>query len=531
MDKRRSTRSHGWATALALIALLGLGGCASLPQVDRTALASEAIPASPASALARMAVVGQPAADASGFRLLPLGPYSLDARVQLAQRAQATLDVQYYHFADDETGRWLLRALRDAAARGVRVRLLIDDLYTGGADTLFLAFAAHPNIEVRLYNPFTVARGSGPFGRFLAAPFEWGRINHRMHNKLFIADGAWAVMGGRNIANEYYLRKDADNFIDVDALVAGFVLPPLQALFDRYWNSDAVFPLQAVVPEHRTPDQARAAFEAATDAARTPPPGPLAERDVLGYAPVGAEFDAGAVQLHWGSAYVFADHPDKPFEGGAGGDLLETSVTYNLFEAIRMAEREVQASSPYFIPGVQGMALISGLRQRGVQVSVLTNSLASTDEPLVHLAYARYREPLLALGVELYELSHRRVKDNMRMFLFGASLGRLHAKTVIIDRRVAYIGSMNLDPRSATINTELGAVVDSPRIAAELMHLIEIDRLHSAYRVRRTAGGGCCEWVAPDSDRQRVLTLEPDSAWWMRWWGSLLQPLAPEAHL
>ncbi len=516
---------------LLLTAALTLCGCGSLPMIDRSAIASHAVAADAKTPLARAAAVGQPAADASGFRLMPLGTLSLDARGQLARRAQATLDVQYYHFADDQTGRWLLRQLRDAAERGVRVRLLIDDLYTGGADALFMGFAAHPNVEVRLYNPFTMARGAGPGGRFLAAPWEWGRINHRMHNKMFIADGAWAVIGGRNIADEYYLRKESDNFIDVDALVAGRVLPALQALFDRYWNSEAVFPLQAIVGPSGTPEQRRASFATATQIDNTPPPGPLPERDVLGYGPIGPDLDAGALRLVWGSAYVFADHPDKPFEGAAGGELMETSVTYNVFEAMRMARQEVLASSPYFIPGRVGMGLFAELRGKGVKVSVLTNSLASTDEPLVHLGYSRYREPLLKMGVELYELSHRRVKDNMRMFLFGASLGRLHAKSLVIDRRVSYIGSMNLDPRSATINTELGAVIDSPQLAEELMRLIDIDRLHGAYQVRLRADGQGYEWVAPDSDGQVVLTDEPDSSWWLRWLGTLLEPLTPENHL
>jgi putative cardiolipin synthase len=149
----------------------------------------------------------------------------------------------------------------------------------------------------------------------------------------------------------------------------------------------------------------------------------------------------------------------------------------------------------------------------------------------VHLAYARYREALLGAGVQLYELSQQRVKDNLRMFLFGASLGRLHAKTVVVDERVSYIGSMNLDPRSATLNTEFGALIDSPALAGKLKTLIDIDRLHGAYALRLAGDGSCCEWIIPDSDGRLVLDLEPDSSWWMRWLGSLLQPLAPEDHL
>src|SRR5262245_55182382 len=209
-----------------------VGGCTSLPVIDRTAIASEAIPLSDKPTLGRIASGYRPAPDQSGFRLMPLGKFSLDTRVQLARRAEVSLDVQYYHFENDETGRWLLRALRDAADRGVRVRLLIDDFYTSGSDELFLAFAAHKNVEVRIFNPFFTARGGSQLTRFVMSA-DWKRVNHRMHNKLFIADGAMAVIGGRNVANEYFLRSTKnDNFIDVDAFTVGWVVPPLQGLFD-----------------------------------------------------------------------------------------------------------------------------------------------------------------------------------------------------------------------------------------------------------------------------------------------------------
>ncbi len=517
---------------LLLFQAWGLAGCGSLPQLDRSALHSAAVPASPVTALGRTAAVGQPTANSSGFRLLPLGSLSLDARQQLVKRAERSLDLQYYHLANDDTGRALLRQLRDAAARGVRVRLLLDDLYPGGCDELLLALAAHPGVEVRLFNPFTVARERGPLGRFVADPFAWGRINHRMHNKLFIADGAWAVMGGRNIADEYFLRKREDNFIDVDALVAGAVLPQLQALFDRYWNSDTVFPVQALLMHKGEPSRQRAHFEVATEPGPRPRSLDLPPKDVLGYAAIGAELDEGALQLIWGTAKAFADDPGKPQDGAAGGALMTSSVTYEVLQTLGRAQQEVTISSPYFIPGERGLALFTELRGRDVQISVLTNSLASTDELLAHLGYARYRPALLDLGVQLYELSQRRVKDNMRMFLFGASLGRLHAKTLVIDRRFSYIGSMNFDPRSATINTELGVVIDSPQLAAELLHLLDIDRLHNAYRVQRDASGDWFEWHVPDGGGGgQVLTLEPDSRWWMRWLGSALLPFTPENQL
>ena len=524
----------GWRWAALLALLLAVTGCASLPQVSsdtREAQASEAIPLSPATTLGRITQISQPAPELSGFRLMPLGTFSLDTRVQLARRAEVSLDVQYYHFENDETGRYLIRALTEAAQRGVRVRLLVDDFYTGGEDDFFLGFAAHKNVQVRLYNPFCCAREQGHIGRFIAATGDWGRVNHRMHNKLFIADGAMAVIGGRNVANEYFLRGMGDNFIDVDAFTVGQVIPPLQFLFDRYWNSAPVYPLEAVAKSRLSRAELRAQFDRAISPEATPPPAPLPPNDILGYGPIADDLDGGRLGLIWGEAYVFADHPDKPFEDQSDGELLETSVTYNVFEAMKQARKEIVASSPYFVPGPHGMAFLRSLRDRGVALSVMTNSLGATDEPAVHLGYKRYREDMLRMGIDLYELSASRVKMNERMFLFGASLGRLHAKLVVIDRKLLFVGSMNLDPRSATTNTELGAVIDSPQLAKELLRIIDIDRLQSAYRVRLKKNGPGVEWFSSEGDKEMVLTEEPDSSMWLRFKQWLLSPFVPEELL
>ena len=517
---------------LLTFALVLLAGCATpLPGVDREATASEAIPGSNATPLGRLVEASTPDGVHSGFRLMPLGAFSFDTRVQLVRRAEASLDLQYYHLENDDAGRGLLRALRDAAELGVRVRLLIDDLYTGGNDELFLAFAAHRNVQVRLFNPFSWARASGQGTRFAASIGDWGRVNHRMHNKLFIADGVAAVIGGRNIANEYFLRKQGGNFIDLDAFVVGRVVEPLAALFDRYWNSDPVYPLEAVARSALTGAQLRGLFDRVTGVGATEPPPALPSTDILGYGPLREEFDDGRLGLIWGYAYVFADHPDKPFDGEVGGELLETSVTYNVFEAIKQARAEVLASSPYFVPGPHGMAMLRELRERGVKVTVLTNSLGATDEPLVFQGYSRYRADMLRMGIDLYELSTTRVKRNERMFHFGESLGRLHAKLVVIDRRLSFVGSMNLDPRSATINTELGAIIDSPELARELTRVINLDRLQSSYRVRLTANGRGLEWLGFDDEREMILSSEPDASAWLSLKTWLLSPLVPEELL
>jgi len=414
----------------------------------------------------------------------------------------------------------------------VRVRLLIDDFYTSGNDELFLAFAAHRNIQVRIFNPFFVARNGSQNTRFVASVGEWKRVNHRMHNKLFIADGAMAVIGGRNVANEYFLRSiHNDNFIDVDAFTVGWVVPPLQGLFDRYWNADAVYPIDVVMHTPLTPELLRAKFEDWTGPEITPPPEALPATDILGYGPIAEDLDDGKLGLTWAEAYVFADHPDKPFDGEAGGELQDTSVTYNVFEALRKAESELVLSSPYLVPGKVGMELLRELRSRNVHVVAMTNSLSSTDEPVVHVGYSSYREPMLELGVELYEISGTRVKKNRRLNLFGSSLGRLHAKLAVVDKKTIFVGSMNLDPRSATINTELGAVINSPALAREMLRIIDLDRLQSAYRVRLRSNGGGLEWVSVDDDKESVLDEEPDSSMWQRFKAMLLKPFVPESLL
>lgn len=507
-----------------------LVGCSTLaPRSAAEGVQSRAIPISGDSALGKIALNSIPLPGLSGFRLMPLGSYSLDTRLALAARAQRTLDVQYYHIEDDETGRLFLRALRDAAARGVRVRLLMDDFYTTGMDTLLLGLAAQPNLEIRLFNPFCCAREQGQAARFLVSMSEWSRLNHRMHNKLFVADGAMAIVGGRNVANEYYLRGTSDNFIDLDAFAVGRVVADLAAVFDDFWHSDPAYPLDQVAQSDKSQEELIAYFDAATGPATTPAPPPLLPNDVLGYGPVREDLDAGRVGLIWGAARVLADEPDKVM-----GGLVLDSVTYSVLDEGRKAQNEVVISSPYLIPGKFGIALFEELKERNVRVQILTNSLASTDEPLVHTGYSRYREKMLQDGVDLYELSSSRVQMNRRHGMtFGSSTARLHAKLVVIDRKTLFVGSMNLDPRSAHINTEMGLVIESPQLARELRRVIDIDKLQSAYRLRLDAQGMCCEWLTFDEagEREMVLASEPDATLWRRFKTLLLAPFVPEELL
>ena len=511
-----------------LTLLLALGGCASLPPgAPRTA--STALAPQTDSPLVQIAQRSSPDPALSGFRLLPLGSYSLDARLQLIQRARHSLDVQYYVLDNDATGRLLLSRLADAAQRGVRVRLLVDDLYTTHTDGLLRAMSALPGVQVAVFNPFMAARDSGLLGRFAANLLDVRRLNHRMHNKLLVADGAMAVAGGRNIADDYFQRGTQQNFVDLDALMVGPVVAALSASFDQYWNSPVVLPIAAVAAAsgHSAGAQ-RAQFHAATADARTVLPLALPEVDALGYGPVGDELTTGRLGLIWGRALALADPPDKLARDA--DKAWADSLAFQALMKIWTADHEVTITSPYLIPGPLGIAAFEALGRKQVKVTVLTNSLAATDEPVVHTGYVRYRPQLIDAGVELYELSPSRTQKNTRLGLFGSSVGRLHAKTAVVDGDKTFIGSMNLDPRSRTQNTELGVFVESPELAREMLRVIKISRTQNAYRVRHNAARQL-QWVAVDDDRETVLDTEPESTLWQRIQNLLMGGLVPEQLL
>jgi putative cardiolipin synthase len=357
-----------------------------------------------------------------------------------------------------------------------------------------------------------------------------------MHNKLFIADGAMAVAGGRNIGNEYFMRDGVTNFVDLDAFITGALVPQLQFLFDYYWNSPFVYPLHAIVPADDAATMLRARFDAMTDERTTQPPLAPPANDVLGYAPISEELDDGRIGLVWAEAEAYADPPDKIAEMMKGKKreryLDEEAVRFNVLDRLRGAQKEVVLTSPYLIPGAKGIELMQGLRERGVKVRLLTNSLAATDEPLVHIGYSRYRKQMLRLGVELYELSPTRVKRNWKLGMFGTSHGRLHAKTAVIDRKLVFIGSMNFDPRSDVHNTEMGIFIDSPQLARELLRLADLDKLQASYRVRLGADGDTVQWLGLDDEMgEMVLEDEPDAGLWLQIWLNLIAPLAPEELL
>ncbi|GAA4336161.1 phospholipase D family protein [Variovorax defluvii] len=518
---------------LLLAASVWFGGCATLPPPGPR-MPSHALTEVGDTPLARIVRGSMPAvavdtAGLSGFRLLPEAEFSFEARVALIRRAQMSLDVQYYHIQHDEVGLLFLRELRDAAARGVRVRLLMDDLYTGGEDMLLLGLAAHPNVELRLFNPLP-SRAESLSMRFLFSLHEFGRINHRMHNKLLVADNSCAVTGGRNIASEYFMRNTAANFIDMDLLSCGPVVREMSAGFDRYWNSEQVRPVGEVIASAVAPSARRAQFDAL--AGEGLPELPVRAHDVMDRSSVGRQLDGGALELRWASSQLFVDDPRKIVRG-SDAEAFRGSVTEGALRALDAARHEVTIVSPYFVPGERGMAMMKQATggQPG-RIFLVTNSLGATDEPLVYAGYTRYRAEMLRIGVTIREIAPELTGRSGHFGDFGRSISRLHAKLAVVDDRFLFIGSMNMDHRSAAVNTESGLLIDSPELVADYRTLVAASRSSAAYRLRLASDGHRVQWVESDDDGKDIVHEdEPGGHYWLRFKNWLLLPWVGESLL
>ncbi|MED5621756.1 phospholipase D family protein [Ideonella sp. BN130291] len=515
-------------TRLFLLALLlaTMVGCASLPDdVQRTPSHTLVAPAT--APLSQVAADARIPDDKSGFWPMPASNFALDARLTLIRQARSSLDLQTYLIGNDTIGRLILRELRDAAARGVRVRVLVDDLYTQGLDPLLLGLAAHDNVEVRLFNPFASGR-DWSLGRFWGFATDFRRLNHRMHNKLFIADGAMAIVGGRNLADEYFFRSRDANFLDMELLIAGALVPKLGVFFDSYWNSEQVFPLHSIVrslqPRLALQDDFEDRTSGPTDPATLPPAG----KDSYGAPAFSTALHTHQHHFVIAEAGAHADAPDKGRAVADAGQKPDT-VTVRFMGFMGEAKEETLLFSPYFIPGREGLKRMKAVRDRGVKVRVVTNAMGTSDEPLVNLGYERYRREMLGMGVQLYEISSSRLtRDATLKSVLGSSRGRLHAKMAFIDRRLVLVGSMNLDPRSTYTNTEIGIGIRSPELAKMILDVYRADDFNGVYQVQLKPDGSGVQWVGRDKDGEEVLLDEPDIGPWQRFKLWLLYKFVPE---
>lgn len=489
-----------------------VAGCASLPPgADQPRESSVALARPEETALgkafaARMAQHSS----VSGLRLLPAGTDGFILRAEMAASAQRTIDVQYFIFHSDDTGKLLLDELLRAADRGVRVRVLLDDLHVAGKDATITAIAAHPNVQLRLFNP-TFSRGALSPMRVIELALDWNRLTYRMHNKLFVVDNTIALAGGRNVGDEYFsISKDFD-FGDFDVFTVGPAVRRLSASFDAYWNSRLAIPVQALAPT-ATPE----AFERYRAGLREHRER-LADLEYMRKVAAGdplARIVSGADPLTWAPTQVLYDSPEK--EKVENGELDGRLLRSRLEQAIAGVRRELLIVTPYVVPGPKQMQQLRQLREQNVRVRILTNSLGSTDVPAVHAGYRKYRVPLLEMGVELFEVRTQLGAPTVR----GARLKgdeaeefALHAKVYMFDRSTVFIGSANFDHRSFRLNTEVGVLIESAEIAQQVARRFEaITQPANSYQVRldRTQDGKpTLTWHTEEDGKPVVYRREP----------------------
>lgn len=418
----------------------------------------------------------------------------------MTHAAERTLDLQYYIWRLDTTGVLLLEALHEAADRGVRVRLLLDDSGTAGIDGELAALASHPNIQIRLFNPFVVRSP-----KWLGFLTDFSRANRRMHNKAFIADNQASIIGGRNIADEYFAASGDVHFSDLDVLAVGDVVDAVSADFDRYWRSASAYPVARLLSGTDPAGLerlARAAGEESRD--------PEADRylEAVAETELVQKLVAGELELEWSPVHMLSDDPAK----GLGQASDEGLLFHELERLFSDAEASVALVSPYFVPAEAGTAALRRQARDAVQVRVLTNALEATDVIAVHAGYAKRRKALLEAGVRLYEM-HRgsnQQGDGLRAGPFGSSGTSLHAKTFAVDGERVFVGSFNFDPRSAHLNTELGFIIESPALARQIDATFETGIPSSAYEVRLDREGDLY-WIEQRDGRVIRHDTEPNT--------------------
>ncbi|MGB3844246.1 phospholipase D family protein [Sphingopyxis sp. YF1] len=496
-----------FATGSFVLLALVLWLAFPLPSLDGRR-SSEAISDPAAAVAAAIAPVSAQHPGQSGIYLLPDALDAFAARVEMIRAAERSVDLQYYIWNDDLSGRLLLAELVKAADRGVRVRLLIDDNTTAGLDPLLAGANAHPQIEVRLFNPLSVRRVRA--ANYL---FAFPRLNRRMHNKSLTIDGAVTIVGGRNVGDEYFGAEQDGLFIDMDALAIGAVLPEVSAQFDRYWNSRSAYPAELLIPAGRAIPLA---------ALRNPPESNSARgrqyRQAIAQTAFIQDAMTQTLNWQWTGVQLFSDDPAKAL----GAEPPESLLVNRLKPAIAEAQDSFDLVSGYFVPADLGTGLLTGLARRGVDTLVVTNSFAVTDVPLVHAGYIKKRKPLLDAGVQLFEVRPgtqdrtepaEPAEHSATRFSGGGE--SLHAKTFVVDRRRLFVGSFNFDPRSAELNCEMGFLIDSPYLAGLVADGLRQRLSDHSYAVTLSPKGQV-QWIDTKHGKQEVLATEPGTTAWNR---------------
>jgi len=498
MNRRTAGRAAAALGAVAAI-VYGLRVASRLPPNDAALAEPRAETGAPTALQRAVSHAASRHGGLNGLHLLQDAHDAFAARILLMRQAERTLDLQYYIWHGDRTGTLMLEAAHQAAERGVKVRLLLDDNGIAGLDTVLSALDRHPNIAVRLFNPFRIR-----FPKAVGYVADFGRLNRRMHNKSFTVDAAVTIVGGRNVGDEYFGAHDGGLFADLDVLAVGPIVAETLQDFERYWHCSSAYAAAQILP--RVSDAKLAELsERASIVERDPSASAFVER--LRELPLVRDLLAGRLALRWAPVRLLSDDPAKTLGTASSSRLLAGKLP----EAIGTPERELLVIAGYFVPGDEMIAQLCTLARRGVAVSVLTNSFAATDVSFVQAGYAPARRPLLEAGVRLLEMCgtarqapggkerRRGQRIGIGSTLRGSGTGStaalrsgastLHAKTFAVDGRRLFVGSFNLDPRSIDLNTELGFVIDSPELTATVSDAFAGPIPAAAYEVALDADG------------------------------------------
>ena len=457
----------------------------------------------------------------SGFYALVDGIDAAAARLRLAEQARRSIDFQYYLIKRDRVGEMFLYSLLSAADRGVRVRLLLDDMFNKGFDHEMKALDVHPDIEIRVFNPFN----RGWLGRSVGAAFNFRRINRRMHNKSFTVDSRVTIIGGRNIADEYFGAREDSAFGDLDVIGIGPIVDDVADMFDTYWQHDTAVPLAGFIQPLEDPqnalDEYRKRLAAANEElADTRYAGAVIDRAYKG-------IEDGIADIRWSPYKLIYDTPDKGIKNRADeSDMIITP----LIESLSTVEQELMIISPYFVPQKKLTQGLLEARKAGIEVSVITNSLAANNQATVHGGYAPSRKPLLEAGVNLYEVRPDARILGTEYVDSSSARATLHTKSYVLDRREVFIGSFNFDPRSAYINTEMGVLIDDPELGADFMAGLQEKLPDAVWRVSLTDTNQL-EWTGLKDDEPVTYRKEPMTNWWQRFKAGLYRILPIRSQL
>jgi putative cardiolipin synthase len=463
----------------------------------------------------------------SGYYLLPSDMDAFVARAALIEGAQQSLDLQYYIISDDLTVNFLIERILSAADRGIRVRLLFDDLGAALDDSKLWLLNMHTNIEVRLFNPVHQRRKG--IARILDIAGNLSQLNHRMHNKAFIADNTVGILGGRNLADEYFGAKEESNFADMDIMAAGPVVKDISKSFDIYWNSQWAVPFELLSSDKPDDKDLEKTFlslkKSNTMAKDSKYAVSLRHSDFLNM------LIKGSIPYSWAKGYVVYDQPEKISK--ASGKDSSVHLEEQLLPLAMKTRTELILISPYFVPGKTGVDIFGELKKQGMNVRIATNSLASTDVVSVHSGYAKYRKDLLKKGIELYEMradADTKARE-ARSKVMGSYKGSLHAKVYIFDRKSIFVGSRNLDFRSRDINTEIGVYIESPEIAGQASGIFDKAIAPEYCFKLKLDENSHIIWTAEVDGKEVEYDHDPMTSSWRRFSAGFMSIFVPESLL